>query len=145
MRDVSIIADDIEVGEDVRVEVFFETKTEVSGEPDGVDLVVRIPVELEYVSGTSRIYDGSTDDSDGRTPDNVVVCETGETYLVYNFSDSDLFGREVSTAGNFGIRFEARGASSVPETFIGASAGDGEDFECGAHFAAEENEAVEVL
>ncbi|MCO6431050.1 MAG: hypothetical protein J5J00_09340 [Deltaproteobacteria bacterium] len=145
VTDVNILANDIEVGESVRVEVFFETKTEGDGTPDGVDLVVRIPAELEYVSGTSAIYDGDTNNSDRYTPQLITECETGESYLIYEFQDFDLFNREVGGAGNFGIRLEARGVSPVAATFVGATAGDREGFECGEQFAAEENEAVQVL
>lgn len=145
VKDVNILAGDIEVGETVRVEVFFETKIEDDGTPDGVELIVRIPAEIAYVVGTSRIYDGSTDQSDSFTPNFSETCDSGETYLSYLFQDIDLFDREVGQFGEFGIRFEAVGVTPVDSTLIGASAGEREEYRCGEFFAAEENEAVEVL
>lgn len=145
VKDVNILANDINIGESVRVEVFFETKTEVDGTPDGLDVIVRIPAELDFVPGSSGIYDNSTDDSDSYTPQEVVRCETGEIFLVYQFNDFDLFEREIGTAGSFGLKFEARGRSTVSSTFVGATAGSSETFRCGEFYAAEENEAVQVL
>jgi len=142
--DVNILADNIQVGESVRAEVFFETKTESDGVPDGLDVVVRIPAELNYIRGTSQLYDGGTSDSDSYTPNDIVNCETGETYLVYNFADFDLFEHEVGGFGKFGFKFEVRGVSSTPETFIAASAGSNEEFHCGEAFVSEGNEAVQV-
>ena len=143
--DVNILANDINIGEQVRVEVFFETETEVDGTPDGVDLVVRIPAELSFVSNTSELYDNSTNNSDPFTPNNIVDCPTGETYLIYNFSDFDLFQHELTTLGKFGLKFHVRGKISTPETLVGASAGTNQGFICGQFFAAEQNEAIEVL
>lgn len=145
MNDVNILANDIQVGETVRVEVFFETKIEDDGTPDGVELVVRIPAELSYVSGTSQIYDGSTDDSDTYTPDFTEKCPSGETFLSYLFQDSDLFEREVGQFGEFGLRFEVVGVTPVDATFVGAIAGDRENYLCGGTFPPEQNEAVQVL
>lgn len=145
VNDVNILANDIEVGERVRVEVFFETKVEVDGFPDGVQVVVRVPAELRYVPGSSAIYDGSTRNTDARTPDDVVNCATGETFLLYDFDDSELFDRAISGSNNFGLRFEAEGVTPVAVTRVGASAGEREDFACGENFRAEQDEAVEVL
>lgn len=145
INDVNILADNIEVDEEVRVDIFFETKTESDGFPDGVDLVVRIPAELSYVLGTSQIYDSSLGDTDSYTPHRIEECPTGETFLVYNLSDGDLFEREIDGFGKFGLRFQARGKSPVSTTLLGASAGNGESFECGVTFEAEKSEAIEVL
>lgn len=144
-NDVAIIANEIEIGEAVRTEVFFETKTEIDGTPDGVDLIVRIPKELSFVDGSSRLYDGNTDNTDAYTPNDIVRCETGETFLVYNFSDFDLYEHEIEGFGKFGIRFEVRGLSRTNATFVEASAGDGEFFECGQIYVSEVNEAVAVI
>ena len=145
VNDVNILADNIEVGETVRLEVFFETKIEDDGFPDGLELIVRIPPELAYVVGTSRIYDGSTDVSDAFTPNFSETCPTGETYLSYFFQDIDLFDRELDQFGQFGIRLELVGRTPVSSTLVGATAGEREGYRCGEEFAAEENEAVEVL
>ncbi len=145
VKDVNIMANDIQIGESVKVEVFFDTKYETDGSPDGVDVIVRVPSEVAFVDGSSRIYDNSTNDSDPYTPNDIVRCDTGEVYLVYNFSDFDLFGRQIEGPASFGFKFEVSGKLQVSATFIGATAGRGDDFLCGAPFAAEENEAVQVL
>lgn len=145
VEDVNILADNIEVGEEVRVEVFFETKTEGDGTPDGVDVVIRVPSELDLVLGSSELYDNSTGDSDRFTPHNIVNCPTGETYIVYNFSDFDLDDHELGGFGKFGLKFQVRGRTPTPQTLVGAVAGSNERFNCGDFLDAEQNEAVEIL
>ena len=145
VEDVNILANDVEVGESVRVEVFFESKIEDDGSPDGLDVVIRIPPELQYVTGSSDIYDGSTDASDQYTPTVIESCPTGETFLSYQFSDLDLFDREISTFGKFGLRLQVRGVTPIQATLIGASAARVQEYFCGEFFDAEKNEAVQVL
>lgn len=146
VKDVSILSDHIAVGEVVRVEVFFETKYEFSGGPDGLDLFVRLPRELSYVLGSARIYDNLDDNSDPYTPDDVVRCLSGETILFFSFSDSDLSGRELSGGpADYGIKFEARGQERTPVTYVGAIAGRDENYRCAESFPSEEDEAVEIL
>lgn len=143
VNDVNILAKNIDVGEDVRVEVFFETKTEFDGTPDGVDLIVRVPADLEYVPGTSFIYDNSTDNTDARTPDNVEVCDDGSQLITYNFIDAELFERELGI-GKFGLRFEARGARSSTTATVGARADGVFIPSCDEVFTAEEDETISV-
>lgn len=146
VNDVNILSNDIDIGEQARTEIFFETKTEIDGSPDGLQVVVRIPAELSFVPGSSQLYDGSTNDSDSYTPSNIVKCPTGETYLTYNFSDFDLFQHELAETGRFGLKFLIQGVTPTPQTLVGASAaGDVVGFDCGEFFDAEQNEAVEVL
>ncbi len=145
VQDVNLLADDIDVGEDVRVEVFFETKTEFDGNPDGVEVVVRLPVQLQYLTGSSEIYDGTTRETDGRTPDNVISCPDGSSFIVYQFSDSDLEDRGLGSRSDYGFRFNVVGVSKVAAAFVRASAGESVEYSCGEPFSFEEEEAVEVL
>jgi hypothetical protein len=145
VTDVKILANDIQLGETVRTEVFFETKFELDGMPDGLDVIVRIPPELEYVPGSSFIYDNITDNADPFSPTDVRLCAGGESFFIYSFEDFDLFGRELSHPGQFGLKFESRGISKTPVTYVGAIAGRGVGFDCGVDFPAEEKEGVEVL
>lgn len=142
--DVSILARRITVGESVRVDILFTTKYEADGLPDGTDLVVKVPASLTYVIGSSQIFDGSADDRDSRSPDRVVTCDNGDSYVVYNFSDADLFDREIGSFGSFGIRVEVSGRAADPLARIEAAAAAGQEFACDADFRAEADEAVEI-
>ena len=106
VQNVNILADDVSVGESVRTEVFFETRVEADGDADGIEVVVKVSPALDYVPGTSRIYDDSTDESDLRSPDDVIRCADGSTFLFYDFMDSDLEDRSISGLSNFGFKFE---------------------------------------
>ncbi len=55
VTDVNVLAFNIQRGEQVRAEIFFETKTEPDGYPDGLDVIVRIPPELVYAEGSSNL------------------------------------------------------------------------------------------
>ena len=144
VQNVNILADDINVGESVRTEVFFETKTETDGTPDGVQVVVKVSSALQYLPGTSRIYDDSTDESDLRSPDEVVTCDNGSVFLFYNFLDSELEDRSISGISNFGLKFEVSGKSKTSAAVISAAAGEDQDFSCSEDFDEEASESVEV-
>jgi hypothetical protein len=144
VQNVNILADDISVGESVRTEVFFETKTEADGTPDGVQVVVKVSSALQYLPGTSRIYDDSTDESDLRSPDDVVTCGDGSAFLFYNFLDSELEDRSLSGISNFGLKFEVSGRVKTPAAVISAAAAEDQDFSCTSDFDEEESESVEV-
>lgn len=144
--DVNILANDITVGESTRVEVFFETKTEVDGLPNGLDVVVRVPPEIAYLPNSSRLYDRTTSESDRYDPSDAVFCPGGEAYLIYYFTDADLFDRELSHSGQFGLKFEVRGLTPIGSAPIQAAAsGQGVPFECGKSFGFEQDESVQVL
>ncbi len=144
VNDVNILSDDMDVGEEVRVEVFFETKSELGGQPDGLDLIVRLSDAIDYVPGSSAIYDQTTDERDGRSPDDVQRCDNGVTYLVYRFDDNDLEGRSLSGADEFGIRFEISGKSRSTRAEVQAAANKSQDFSCDSEFGDEASDSVEV-
>ncbi len=145
VQDVNILADDIERGESVRVEIFFETGTEFDGTPDGIEVVVRVPPQLNYVPTSSEIYDGSTEDTDGRSPDAVLPCADGSQFVVYQFSDAELLGRTIRSNNQFGFRFNVVGRVSTNSTFVRAAAGESVAYSCLLPFSFEEEEAVRVL
>jgi|GEM_PF-6593820 len=145
VQDLNILANDIERGESVRVEVFFETKTEFDGTPDGTEVVVRIPPELRYVPLSSEIYDGSTDATDQRSPDTVLPCPDGSQFVIYQFSDADLFGRGIRSNTEFGFRFNVVGNTPVNLTYVRAAAGESVAYSCFSPFSFEEQEALQVL
>lgn len=144
VNDVNILANDIEIGESVRVEVFFETKTEFDGSPDGIDVVVRISPSLRFIPGSARIYDDTTDETDSRDPDGIVECPDGATFLIFNFEDDDLEDRSIAGAADFGLRFEAEGIRRNTGAVVSAAAAENQEFSC-SDFASEEQEVVEVL
>ncbi len=142
---MNILADDIERGESVRVEIFFETKREFDGTPDGTEVVVQVPPQLDFVPFSSEIYDGSTDQADGRSPDAVLPCRDGSQFLIYQFSDSDLFGRAIRSNGQFGFRFNVVGRTPASATYVRAAAGESVAYSCFSPFSFEEQEAVRVF
>jgi hypothetical protein len=142
---VNILADDINRGESVRVEVFFETKTEFDGTPDGTEVVVQVPPQLDYIPFSSAIYDGSTDQTDGRSPDAVLPCPDGSQFLIYQFSDSDLFGRSIRSNSQYGFRFNVIGRRAASATYVRAAAGESVAYSCFSPFSFEEQEAVRVF
>jgi hypothetical protein len=144
VNDIDVIAKEIEIGETVRVEVFFESKTGAGGQVDEVDVVVFLPRFVEYVEGSSAIYDDTTDDRDDREPDSVVECEEGGTYLVYNFDDDELEDTRLS-GREWGFRFEARGTELSSSAEFEAAADENQFFSCGDSFPGEKNEVISVV
>lgn len=142
--DVHIIADDIEIGEAVRVDVYFETKTDFVGRPDDVELVVQIGSALRYQPGSSEIYDGNTDDTDDRSPDDVVRCADGRTFLLYRFDDDDLEDRSIFGSTGFGLRIHVVGENRTSVARIEAAAGEEQEFSCRDDFNSESSDSVEV-
>lgn len=145
VQDVNILADDIERGESVRVEIFFETKREFDGTPDGTEVVARVPSQLDYVPLSSEIYDGSTEQTDGRSPDAVLPCPDGSQFIIFQFTDADLLGRAIRSDGRFGFRFNVVGRTPVSATYVRAAAGKSVAYSCFAPFSFEEEEAVQVF
>ncbi len=142
---MNILADDIERGESVRIEIFFETEREFDGTPDGTEVVVRVPPQLNFVPFSSEIYDGSTEQADGRSPDTVLPCPDGSQFIIYQFTDADLFGRAIRSNSRFGFRFNVVGRTPASATFVRAAAGESVAYSCFAPFSFEEEEAVRVL
>jgi hypothetical protein len=144
VNDIDVIAKEIEVGEEVRVEVFFETKRGAGNNVDEVDVVIFLPAAVEFVEGSSSIYDDTTDDRDARSPDSVVECEGGGSYVVYNFDDDELEDTRLSV-GEWGLRFEARGVSTSESVEFEAAADENQFFSCMDSFPGEENEVIRVV
>ena len=144
VNEVKIAASSINQSSITRVEVFFETKKEFDGIPDGVDVVVRLPAELGFVQGSSFIYDNSTRDRDRYTPDDIVLCDTGEIFLLYFFSDADLFDRQIGFDANYGFVFEVFAKTKVDSTLVGAAAGRNVRFSCGEFFNAQKVDSIQV-
>jgi len=144
VENVNFLANDIDVGESVRTEIFFQTKTEFDGAADGVQVVVKISSALRYLPGSSEIYDDSTEDSDSRSPDQVVTCPDGSTYLFYNFDDSELDDRSLVGSFDFGFKIEVFGVSRTRSAVISASAAENQQFSCFSDFEDEESDSIEV-
>jgi len=143
VTDVDVIAKNIAVGEEVRVDIFFDTKTDLLDDPDDVEVVVSLPAALTFVEGSSEIFDNSEDERDDRDPDEVVECENGESFVLYHFGDSELDDRTLFDGG-YGVRFEVVGATSAQVAEIEAAAEDNQDFGCNSSFAGEQNEVLTV-
>lgn len=143
--DIRLIANDIEIGEDARADIFFETRVEADGRPDGLELVIRLSPSLDYLDGSAEIYDDSLSDSDDLDPDSVIRCESGETYIVFRLSGSDLRDRSVSSVSDFALRINVVGKSANSAARIEAAADESQDFACGAEFDSEESDSIEVL
>lgn len=145
VSDISALAKNITIGEGDRVDVYFTSKYEFDGYPDGTDLVLKLPAALAYQLGSSEIFDGSDDARDSRTPDRIVNCDDGTSFIVYNFSDSDLFDREIGGVGSFGIRIQVVGRSVSSIARIEGAAGVPQEYSCDTEFRSEADEAVEVV
>ncbi|MDC0357184.1 hypothetical protein OAO01_00080 [Oligoflexia bacterium] len=135
---------EIRVGQQMRVEVFFETKTSLVGAPDSVELVLFLSRALEFVAGSSSIFDNTTSDKDGREPDEIMVCENGESFLIYRLDNDELEDRTL-LEGGYGIRFDVRGASETELAKIDGAAASSQFFSCDASFPGEKSDEVRVL
>jgi hypothetical protein len=140
--DIDVQDKSLRVGQSTRVRVFFSSETDSFGEPDDVEVVVQLPRALGFVSGTSAIYDESFDDQDEREPNSVVICETGETFVIYRFDDNELSGRGFR-GGDFSMRFDIEAIAENAVAEIEAAAGQTQEYGCGG-FPGEVNEVVEV-
>lgn len=145
VTDLRLIADDIEIGEDARADISFETRAEADGRPDGLELVVRLSPSLEYLDGSSEIYDDSFDDTDSLDPDSVIDCESGETFVVFRLSSSDLRDRSISGLTDFALKINVVGRLANGAARVEAAADESQDFACGEDFDSEENDSIEVL
>lgn len=141
---VDIIASDIQIGEQVRTTVFFETKTGLDGSPDEIQVVARLVPSLRYVLGSAEIFDDNLDDSD-RIDADVVACPDGSSFVSIRLSGADLSGRPISGNDGFALKFEVAGVSSDSAARVEAAADENQSFACSSTFNFEEIENVEVL
>lgn len=141
---VSIDGARLTIGSSTRTEVFFETKLFPDGDPEGLEVVALLTPSLSYVEGSSRLYDGSTSRSERRTPDRVVRCQDGSTFVAYEFSDSELEGRSLVGDNDFGLLFDVEGERADNDARVEAAAGEDQEFDCDRSFGAEESDSIVV-
>lgn len=141
---VSIDGARLSIGSTTRTEIFFETKLFPDGDPEGLEVVALLTPSLSYVEGSSRLYDGSTSRSERRTPDRVVRCQDGSTFIVYEFSDSELEGRSLVGDNDFGLHFDIEGERADNDARVEAAAGEDQEFDCDRSFGAEESDSILV-
>jgi hypothetical protein len=144
--DVNFRAKDINVGEQVRVDIYFDVRSDGEGNPeDNVEMVVLVERGLEFLDGSSRIYDEDFSRTRERTPDRIENCSTGETYLFYRLDRDELQPTLVDqNGGSQGIRVQLVGARSGTAG-VKASVGTSETFQCGdTGYTGEKSEEINV-
>jgi hypothetical protein len=140
---VNIVAHGVAIGGTVRTEVLFDTKQELDGSADGLDVLVKLPPAVEYVEGSSRIYNGDANVTDKLDPTESELCANGTTSLVFRLSRSDLRDRELSGT-SFGLSFEVLGVWTDSGAAIAARADEHADLNCRG-FDAEKEASVKVM
>ena len=145
VREVRVEGEEVRAAESIRTNVYFDTKTDYSGEPQSVELVIEVSSDLEYVEGSSYIYVRSTDDEAHRAPDDVVRCGDGRTFVIYYLDRFDLEDRELVSKGQWALRIYVRGMRIGALGVVRASADDVQHYSCFEPFDAQEADTVRVL
>ncbi|MGI6524993.1 MAG: hypothetical protein ACOX2O_06875 [Bdellovibrionota bacterium] len=140
VKEVYIGSDAIQLGTDVRVDVYFETETEF-GSPKDLQLVIKLPPALMYRVGTSKLY-FSNHNKDTRSPDYVTECDDGTSYMFYDLDDDDDLGWVA--IDRYDMSFYAIGVERSEMAVISARAGKYLHFSCDSEFHPQEASSVAV-
>jgi hypothetical protein len=134
------IADDIEVGESVRVEADVESGTDGFGDPESVSVFLNVSRFLSVDEDSFRIFEGGDDDTDVIFPESVQRCPDGRTLVSLRFSRDDI--RDAGSNGSFKMKFNVIGEMSTGTAVVDGSAGELESFSCREDFEAESSDSV---
>jgi hypothetical protein len=136
----------IPVGSEADVDVYFSTKTNF-GVPMNVQVVLRLPASLNYFEASARVYAGSTlESSRRRDPNDIALCENGETYIFFNLTASDLEADGPTRTGS-DQRLAVTVTAVQPESgaALEALAGASTSYSCSNTFEVQENEIADVV
>ena len=138
VKSIKINAVKANIGDIIAVDTYFQTKIEF-GYPEDLELVIRISPELRYMNGSSKLY--IEGDGHRRSPDYIMNCQDGTTYLWYSLdNDDDL--KYYSGSKDFNMRFDIITDAYSRMAKIEASAGKHVNYSCDDEFMYQEEDGV---
>jgi len=142
VSDIDADPSTITLGQNSKISVYFSTQETLTGVPKSIDVSVKIPAGLKYLSGTGRLSSKGGFDTDKRLPDSIISCGDFNV-LLFRFSSDDL--SDVGFQSPYRIRFDAQAASADGEVFLGARASDDIELDCGGDFSSEEKQEIFLI
>lgn len=141
VNDVRFLANDIVVGESVRVEVLFEAERDFA-DIEAVNLIFEVDPALSLEEFSFEIFEGDDDDTDRVGPPQVARCADGRTLARLFLQRDDLRGNNFGD--NFKLKFNVTGARPSDTATVAAAAGDDRIIDCATGFFPQATDAVRV-